>query len=128
MMSAQGIGFLPVRDDRDGGRLVGVVTDRDVALRPAEQSRPYDGTTVKDVMSSQAHAVRDKSPVEVAAAAMKAKMVRRLLVLNEDSQLVGVVSLTDIAARSSVPHLVTDVLSHIANARRKATVRAVSGE
>jgi CBS domain-containing protein len=114
LMSTRGIGFLPVRS---GGQLVGVVTDRDLALRPTQQELPYEATTVRDVMSSSAHAVRSTASVTGAVQAMKAKNIRRLLVLDGESRLVGVLSLSDVARRHPDPRLAGDLAGHLAAVR-----------
>lgn len=118
-MREKNVGFLPVRD---GVQLLGVVTDRDLALRPAERARPYDTATVGDVMTRKAHAIRSDTEIAGVAAAMKEKSVRRLLVLDEKAQLVGVVSLSDIAGRSADVELACAAIRHLSRARAAATV------
>jgi CBS domain-containing protein len=114
-MKAWSVGFLPVRR---GEQLVGVVTDRDLALRPALAGRSYDATRVGEIMSSHAHAVRASDSVEGAARAMIAKRVRRLLVLDAASRLVGVLSVSDIAARGRDAALPGRLLRALCGPRR----------
>lgn len=111
VMGNDDIGFLPVRD---GGQLVGVVTDRDIVTRAATHDRPFDDLVVEDVMSPQAHAVRADLPVPGAARAMRLKGVRRLLVIDDSQQLVGVVSVGDLAERTTDQALASTVLAHLA--------------
>ena len=116
-MARHGVGFLPVRR---GGRLVGVVTDRDLALRPAVARRSYDEACVADVLSTEAHAIREDTSLEAAAGALRATGVRRLLVLDAAGTLVGVLSLGDLAACERPPGLVGAVL----RGRRRACTGA----
>jgi CBS domain-containing protein len=111
VMQRDDIGFLPVRD---GGQLVGVVTDRDLITRGATHDGSLDDLTVKDVMTPQAHAVRANLPLAGAARAMKLKGVRRLLVIDDTQQLVGVVSVGDLAERGAEHGLASKVLAHLA--------------
>jgi CBS domain-containing protein len=111
------VGFLPVRR---GETLVGVITDRDLALRPAAGARPYETTLVGEIMTPHAHAVRESTPLSAAARAMQQKRVRRLLVLDDDEHLAGVVSLGDLAKRGRDATLPAAVLRTLQAPRRLA--------
>ena len=113
-MSAKNAGLLAVRE---GGRIAGVVTDRDLALRPVEGSLSYDSARVRDIMTPEAHAVRSTTSVSKAAEAMKEKSLQRLLVLDGNAQLVGVLSVSDLAAERTVQGLACDVIGHLAKER-----------
>ena len=78
-------------------------------------------------MSPHAHAIKDSTPVAGAASAMKLKSVRRLLVLDDASQLVGVVSVGDIAARAEQKGLAADVLDHLASRARPGAAVSSNG-
>jgi CBS domain-containing protein len=87
-------GALPVGD---GERLIGMVTDRDIAVRAVAEGRGPD-TPVRDVMTEDLVFVYDDDDVESAATKMSDRQVRRLPVLSRDGdRLVGIVSLGDIA-------------------------------
>jgi CBS domain-containing protein len=93
-MSALDVGALPVGED---GRLIGMITDRDIVVRGVAHSRGPD-TLVGDVMSSKVcYCYQDQELGEIAAN-MGDIQVRRLPVLDREKQLVGIVSLGDIAA------------------------------
>jgi CBS domain-containing protein len=92
MLSA-GIGALPVCD---GDRLLGVITDRDIAIRAVAHGLP--GTApVSQAMTLDALFAYEDEEVEAALQRMKAQQVRRLVVLDRRRRLVGIVSLGDIA-------------------------------
>ncbi|HEX8668306.1 MAG TPA: CBS domain-containing protein [Allosphingosinicella sp.] len=87
-------GALPVGD---GERLIGMVTDRDIAVRAVAEGRGPD-TPVRDVMTEDLVFVYDDDDVENAAMMMSDRQVRRLPVLSRDGErLVGIVSLGDIS-------------------------------
>lgn len=102
-MSKSGIGFLPIGDDR----LTGSITDRDIVLRGVGQGKDIEKTTVKDIMTDEVLYCFDDTEVEALAKNMGEKQVRRMPVVNKDKQLVGVISLGDIA-----PHLEADALKN----------------
>jgi len=88
------VGSLLVCDGQS--RPIGVVTDRDVAVRVvAERLDPFE-TVVSDVMSVAPNCVEEATPVETALRLMREGPHRRLPVVNERRELVGVVSLDDI--------------------------------
>ena len=86
-------GSMPVVD---GGRLVGVVTDRDIAVRAVAQGLGPD-TEVGEVMTPDPVCVGLDSDVEDAAEIMQEEQIRRLFVTDDDDRLVGVVALADVA-------------------------------
>lgn len=86
-------GFLPVGDH---DRLVGMITDRDIAIRGVAKGKGPDAK-VRDVMSSDVKYCFDHQEVEEVARNMGDIQVRRLPVVNDDKRLVGVLSLGDIA-------------------------------
>ncbi|MDD3019913.1 MAG: CBS domain-containing protein [Alphaproteobacteria bacterium] len=88
----------------DGDRLVGVITDRDLALRCVAESHHPEETTAAQVMTKQILYCHDTDTLEEAALDMTKNKVRRLPVLNKDKRLVGIVSLGDMAVHSTDEH------------------------
>ena len=80
----------------DGGRVAGIVTDRDIVVRAIAEGRDLQSTTVRDVCSSGPRTLDTGDSVEVAAQAMSENSIRRLPVVS-DGELVGVLSLGDLA-------------------------------
>jgi CBS domain-containing protein len=80
----------------DGGRVAGIVTDRDIVVRAIAEGRDPQSTTVGDVCSSGPRTLEPGDSVEVAAQVMGESSIRRLPVVR-DGRLVGVVSLGDLA-------------------------------
>jgi len=80
----------------DGGRPRGMVTDRDIVVRGIAEHRLPDDTTIGEICTSDLAIVAPDDPVERAAQLMRETAVRRLPVV-EGEQLVGVVSLGDLA-------------------------------
>jgi CBS domain-containing protein len=86
-------GALPVGDDV---RLLGMLTDRDIAVRAVAQGKGPD-TRVRDVMSSKVKYCFEDEEIDDVIENMGDIKVRRLAVLNRDKRLVGIVSLGDLA-------------------------------
>ncbi len=82
-------------------RLVGMVTDRDIALRCIANAHDPKGTTAEQVMSSQILYCMETDDADDVARNMGENKVRRLPVLNAEKRLVGIVSLGDLASHSN---------------------------
>lgn len=86
-------GFLPVGEN---DRLVGMITDRDIALRGVGAGKGPD-TPIRDVMSKEVLYCFEDESIETVSQKMAKQQVRRMPVLNRDKRLVGIISLGDIS-------------------------------
>jgi CBS domain-containing protein len=93
-MREEDVGVLPVGE---GDRLVGMVTDRDLAVRLAAEGRDPARTKVRDVMTKDVRYVFEDEEIGHVAENMADQQVRRLPVVNRSKRVVGVVSLSDVA-------------------------------
>jgi CBS domain-containing protein len=93
LMAECDTGALPVGED---DRLVGVITDRDIAVRAVAKSLSPD-TPVRDVMSKEVLYCFEDEEVEHVARNMADQQIRRLPVLNREKRLIGIVSIGDLA-------------------------------
>jgi len=104
------VGSLPVWD---GKRLLGMVTDRDLAVRAAAAGKDPSSTAVREVMSPEVTWVFDHEPAEMAASVMRRRQIRRLPVLDGNDRLVGIVALADLATDLSDDRLKGETLEEI---------------
>lgn len=98
MMVEQDIGAVPVGEN---DRLIGMVTDRDIALRGVANGREVSRLTARDVMTDGIIWCRDSDDVNHAARIMESKKVRRLPVIDKNKRMVGILSLGDISRAAS---------------------------
>ena len=89
------VGPLPVCGDDD--RLAGIITDRDIAVRAVAEGRDPKTTLVRDVMTPGIIHCYEDEDVSDAAHLMEQNQVRRLVVLNRNKRMVGILSLGDLA-------------------------------
>jgi CBS domain-containing protein len=82
----------------ENDRLVGVITDRDIAVRAVARDRPPT-TKVREVMSAEVLYCFDDQDLEEIARNMAGEQIRRLPVVNRDKRLVGIISLGDLARK-----------------------------
>ncbi len=104
------VGPLPVCDN---DRLAGVVTDRDIAVRAVADGRDPKTTRVRDVMSSGVTWCFEDDDVKDAARLMREKQLRRLVVLDRDKRLAGIVSLGDLAVETGDRRLAGKTLEKV---------------
>ena len=94
LMRDEQIGFLPICDQ--AGNVIGVLTDRDIAIRVVAENRSAD-EPVEEFMSSKIVACRSDDDLAVAQEQMGELQVSRIICLDENGRLQGVISLSDIA-------------------------------
>jgi CBS domain-containing protein len=108
MMAELDAGALPVGEQ---DRLVGMITDRDIAVRAVAHGKSPD-TRIREVMTDDVKYCFDDDDVEDVARNMADIQVRRLPVVNRDKRLVGIVAIADIA-KSEEPEVVGEAVSGI---------------
>lgn len=110
-MKEHDTGFIPIVETEDHRKLVGVVTDRDLVLRGIASKNP-GSTKVREVMTADVHTVNSTASIDEAAKLMAAHQVRRLPVV-DNGELVGILSLGDIATESSSQNHAGNTLTDI---------------
>ena len=109
-MKTLDVGLIPVCD---GDRLKGLLTDRDITIRATANGRDPSKTKVNEVMSTDIAYCLEDQAVDEAVILMEARQIRRLPILNQDKQLVGIVSLADIAVHVGDRDLTGETLEEI---------------
>jgi CBS domain-containing protein len=94
MMRDEDVGVAPIVES---DKLVGMLTDRDIAVRVVAEGKDPERVTVREVASKQVVTVDPQQDLEEALRIMAKHQVRRLPVLEEDGRLVGVVAQADVA-------------------------------
>ena len=110
------VGSMPVIDGRDGGRLMGVLTDRDIVIRCVAKSHDASRCSVEQHMTTEHLAtVRPDAPLTEVIEAMERSQVRRVPVVDADNCLLGIVAQADLArcVGPDNPRLVEEVLARV---------------
>ncbi len=115
MLSRYNIGALPVCEE--SGKILGVVTDRDLVLRCMAADRNPEKVPVRDVMTTKVVTVNSESSLEEAGAKMAREQVRRLPV-EKNGRLCGILSLGDLANTHRYSMESAEILSQISTGLR----------
>ena len=115
-MRREDVGAVPVISDEQSRELIGIVTDRDLAIKVVAESRDPNNTKVQDVMASTIVACRASDDVSIAIKAMEEYQIRRIPVLDGDNRIIGIISQADVATRLGEPETTAEIVEEISQA------------
>lgn len=104
------IGFLPVHEN---GKVVGAITDRDIAIRCVAEDMDPRETRVSQTMTSHVFCCYQDQDIQQAAQLMEENQIHRLIVLDRQDQIAGVLSTRDFAIKAGNEHLTFEVFERI---------------
>jgi CBS domain-containing protein len=113
LMKREDIGPVLIVDNKQSKTLVGIVTDRDLALKVVGEGRDPKTTKVDDVMTRKLVTCHADDNVENAMKAMAQYQLRRIPVVDENMKLVGIISQADVATRVDEPERTAEVVRDI---------------
>jgi CBS domain-containing protein len=96
LMKEEDVGVLPVVDRDGSDRLVGIVTDRDIAIRHVAEGHDSSSCPVREAMTSNVRTARENDDVNDVMDVMGKEQIRRIPVINERGSLIGIVAQADI--------------------------------
>jgi CBS domain-containing protein len=113
LMKSQNIGSIPVIQNESTRTLVGIVTDRDLALQVVAEGHDPKTVQVKDVMSRAIVTCYPEDDVHLALKAMAEHQLRRIPVVDYENRVVGIIAQADIATRINEPEKTAAVVKEI---------------
>jgi len=96
VMRLEHIGAIPVVSDERTKEIIGIVTDRDLAIKVVAESRDPNRTMVSDVMTHTIVVCREDDELSSAIAAIEEYQIRRIPVIDQGGRLVGIISEADV--------------------------------
>ena len=112
-MKAQDVGSMPVIDSHEKKKLIGIVTDRDLALKVVAEGLDSRKTTVEDVMSRKMVVCKTEDDWQVALDAMGKHQLRRIPVVDDQGRIAGIIAQADVATRIEEPATTARVVEEI---------------
>lgn len=113
LMKDNDIGPVPIVGDTSSKKLVGIVTDRDLAIKVVAAGRDPQTTPVRQVMTTNVITCRADDDIETALDAMSTQQLRRIPVVDDGDMLVGIIAQADIATRMDRPDKTGEVVKEI---------------
>jgi len=119
LMKSKNIGSIPVIENEQTKKLVGIVTDRDLALRIVAEGRDPKSTKVEAVMTHKVVTCRADDDLQTALDAMAEHQLRRIPVVDNDNKVVGIIAQADVATRVDQPEKTAEMVKEISQANGK---------
>jgi len=113
LMKKQDIGPILIVDNERSKTLVGIVTDRDLAIKVVSEGRDPQKTKVEEVMTRKLITCHADDSIENALKAMAQYQLRRIPVVDDNNRLVGIISQADVATRVDEPEKTAEVVKEI---------------
>jgi CBS domain-containing protein len=117
LMISESVGPIPIVADESSKKLIGLVTDRDLAVNVVAEGRDPRNTTVENIMTRDLVTCRPGDDVRQAMEAMKTHQVRRIPIVSDGGKLEGIIAQADIATRVSMDGETADVVEEISEPR-----------
>jgi len=103
LMESKNIGPVPIIENEQTKKLVGIVTDRDLALKIVAEGRDAKSTKAEEVMTRKVVTCRGEDDVQKALDAMSEHQLRRIPVVDNNNGIVGIIAQADVATRVDQP-------------------------
>ena len=113
LMRNGNFGSIPVIENEKTQKLVGIVTDRDLALTIVAEGRDAKSTNVDAVMTSKVVSCFGEDDLQKALDAMAKQKLRRIPIVDHDHRIVGIITQADVATRINQPEKTAEMVKEI---------------
>jgi len=119
MMKRENIGPIPVIDNEKTRKLVGIVTDRDLAVKIVAEGRDAKSTKVEAVMTHKVVTCLAEDDLQKALDAMSEHQLRRIPIVDNDNKILGIIAQADVATRVNQPEKTAEMVKEISEDKAK---------
>jgi CBS domain-containing protein len=116
LMKSENIGSIPVIENEQTKKLIGIVTDRDLTLKIVADGLDAKSTKVETVMTRKVVTCRAEDDLQQALDAMAEHQLRRIPVVDNDNKVVGIIAQADVATRVDQPEKTAEMVKEISQA------------
>lgn len=113
LMKRENVGPIPVIENEQTRKLVGIITDRDLAVKVIAEGRDASSTQVESVMTRKVVSCRLDDDLQKAMDLMSEHQLRRITIVDKENMILGIISQADIATRSNRPQKTAEVVKDI---------------
>jgi CBS domain-containing protein len=119
VMKTRDVGPVPIVESEKTRKLVGMVTDRDLAIKMVAEGRDLKTTRADEVMSRRIVTCRAEDDLQKALDAMSENQLRRIPVVDADDRIVGIIAQADVATRLNQPEKTGAMVKKISRSARE---------
>jgi CBS domain-containing protein len=119
LMKSENVGSIPVIENEQTKKLVGIVTDRDLALKIVAEEQEAKSTKVEAVMTRKIITCLADDDLQKALNAMAQHQLRRIPVVDQDNRILGIIAQADMATRVDQPEKTAEMVKEISRADTK---------
>ncbi len=116
IMQRENIGPMPVIDNTESQKLIGIITDRDLAIKIVGAGRDARSTRIEAVMTRRVVTCRADDEINIALKLMSDHQIRRIVVVDHANVVEGIISQADLATRMNQPAKTAEVVKDISQA------------
>ena len=116
VMKNEDVGPVPIVQDQQSRKLIGMVTDRDLAVKVVGEARDIKTTKAEQVMTRRIVSCHADDDAQAALDAMSEHQLRRIPVVDNDGGIIGIISQADVATRMNQPKKTAEVVEKISQA------------
>jgi CBS domain-containing protein len=120
LMKSENVGSIPVIENEQSKVLVGIVTDRDLALKIVAEGLDAKSTNVESVMTHQMVTCHAEDDLQKALDSMSENQVRRMPIVDQDNKILGIISQADVATRAKHPKRTAKMVMEISQVQNLA--------
>lgn len=119
LMKQGNIGSIPVVENEQSKKIAGIVTDRDLVMNIVAEGRDAKSTKVGSVMTRKVVTCRADDDLQKALDAMSSHQLRRIPVVDNNQQILGIIAQADVATRVNQPEKTAEVVKEISQSNGK---------
>ena len=113
LMKRENVGPIPVIENEETRKLVGIITDRDLVMKVVAEGCDTGATLVENVMTRKVVSCRADDPLQKAMDLMAEHQLRRITIVDQTNVILGIISQADIATRGNRPEQTAEVVKEI---------------
>lgn len=118
-MKSENVGSIPVVENEQTMKLIGIVTDRDLTLKIVAEGADAISTKVEAVMTHKVVTCRAEDDLQKALDAMAEHQLRRIPIVDNNNKIVGIIAQADVATRVDQPEKTAEMVKEISQADEK---------
>jgi CBS domain-containing protein len=120
LMEQHKVGSIPIVENKDSKKVIGVVTDRDIATRAVALGKNPLQMKASDIMSSPVVTVKQEDDIQDVARLMEKNMIRRVPVIDQNGNICGMVAQADIALKAT-DQITADFVQSVSKPTQKSS-------